>query len=53
LAKKNIDIVGRIVVEAEDIRKKINKKSKPQMKLPIRSLSNVKYRPGQIGRAHV
>lgn len=45
MVKKSTDIVGKIVGEAEDIRRKIGKKSKPQMKLPIRSLGNVKYRP--------
>jgi DNA topoisomerase-6 subunit A len=38
-------IVKQIVEEATTVRGKINRKDKPEMKLPIRSLSNVRYRP--------
>jgi len=38
-------VVDRIISEAGDVYKRIRRKSKPQMKLPIRSLSNVTYRP--------
>jgi len=40
------DVVERIRGEAEEVYGKIRRKAKPQMKLPIRSLSNVRYRPG-------
>jgi DNA topoisomerase-6 subunit A len=38
-------VVGRIHGEARDVYSRINKGQKPTMKLPIRALSNVKYRP--------
>lgn len=38
-------VVEQIVAEASTVRSKIDAGDKPQMKLPIRSLSNVKYRP--------
>ena len=44
-AKRIPTIVKKIIAEATDVHAKIRRKSKPQMKLPIRSLSNVKYRP--------
>ena len=44
-AKRIPTVVKKIVAEANDVHSKIKRKSKPQMKLPIRSLSNVKYRP--------
>ena len=44
-AKRIPTIVKKIIAEATDVHTKIRRKSKPQMKLPIRSLSNVKYRP--------
>ena len=39
------EIVAQIVAEAQTVQKKINSRQKPVMKLPIRALSNVKYRP--------
>ncbi len=39
-------VVRQIVGEADGVYKKIRNRGKPQMKLPIRSLSNVRYRPG-------
>ncbi len=44
-AKRIPPVVKKIVAEAGDVHAKIRRRSKPQMKLPIRSLSNVKYRP--------
>ncbi|KKK78798.1 hypothetical protein LCGC14_2839930, partial [marine sediment metagenome] len=44
-AKRIPTIVKKIIAEATDVHAKIRRKSKPQMKLPIRSLSNVKYHP--------
>jgi DNA topoisomerase VI subunit A len=38
------DVLKHIVAEAQTVYKKINAKQKPTMKLPIRSLSNVKYK---------
>ena len=38
-------VIGKIIEQASAIHRKIQRKSKPQMKLPIRSLSNVRYRP--------
>ena len=38
-------VVGRITDEARGVHQKIRKHLKPQMKLPIRSLSNVRYKP--------
>ncbi len=43
-AGKRSTVIDRIVDEAENVRKKVSRSRKPQMKLPIRSLSNVKYR---------
>jgi len=43
-AKKS-DVVEQIRDEAGDVYSKIRRKAKPQMRLPIRSLSNVRYRP--------
>ncbi|MFP4052830.1 MAG: DNA topoisomerase VI [Phycisphaerae bacterium] len=42
---KNEEVVGRIEQEAKKVATRIGKREKPQMKLPIRSLSNVAYRP--------
>jgi DNA topoisomerase-6 subunit A len=44
-AKSNV--VAKIVAEAADVHSKVQRKAKPQMKLPIRSLSNVRYRPAK------
>jgi DNA topoisomerase-6 subunit A len=38
-------VLGRIQEEAKVVYQRINKRQTPQMKLPIRALSNVKYRP--------
>ena len=38
-------VIQRIRSEADTVYDRIRKKSKPQMKLPIRSLSNVTYKP--------
>ena len=46
MAKKQPDTVERIQDEAKGVYQRIRKKQKPQMKLPIRALSNVKYRAG-------
>ena len=43
MAKANID--GRIVESAQEVHGKIMKREKPTMKMPVRSLGNVKYRP--------
>ncbi len=45
VVKKSNSVVDIIKSEAADVREKIAKRQKPTMKLPIRSLSNVKYRP--------
>lgn len=39
------EVIQRIRSEAGNVYERINKKTKPQMKLPIRSLSNVAYKP--------
>ncbi|HUT01559.1 MAG TPA: DNA topoisomerase IV subunit A [Phycisphaerae bacterium] len=39
------DVVEKIRGEAESVYRRIQRKQKPQMKLPIRALSNVRYRP--------
>jgi DNA topoisomerase-6 subunit A len=38
-------VLKAIVTSAEDIRRKILARKKPTMKLPVRSLSNVRYQP--------
>jgi len=38
-------VVDRIIAEAGEVRRKISRNGKPRMKMPIRSLSNVKYNP--------
>ena len=45
MARKTSAVAERISAEASGVYKRIQRKQKPQMKLPIRSLSNVKYRP--------
>ena len=42
--KKNA-VIDRIVSEARGVRDRISRRQKPQMRMPIRSLSNVQYRP--------
>ena len=39
------DVIGRIREEAQGVYRRIRRREKPQMKLPIRALSNVTYRP--------
>jgi len=38
-------VVAQIAAEAEGVYRTIRRKEKPQMKLPVRALSNVRYRP--------
>jgi len=42
---KHAHVVGKIQDEAREVYTRISRKQKPQMKLPIRSLANVKYHP--------
>ena len=39
------NVVTKIDAEAREVYERIRRRAKPQMKLPIRALSNVKYRP--------
>jgi DNA topoisomerase-6 subunit A len=39
------DVVAKIRDEAQEIYQRIHRRQKPQMKLPVRTLANVKYRP--------
>ena len=43
MGKSKID--GRIVESAQEVHGKIMRRQKPTMKMPVRSLGNVKYRP--------
>ena len=43
--KKANEVIDRICAEAKGVYGRIKRKGKPQMKLPIRSLSNVRYHP--------
>ena len=43
--QKQDDVTAQITAQAEDVYNRIRRKQKPQMKLPVRSLSNVRYRP--------
>jgi DNA topoisomerase-6 subunit A len=43
VAAKQPEVLGRIEREAKGVLSRIRRKQKPQMKLPIRSLSNVSY----------
>jgi DNA topoisomerase VI subunit A len=45
MAQDHQEIIGKIQDEAKEVYSRISKKQKPQMKLPIRALSNVKYHP--------
>ena len=46
MAKKAAsEVLDRIETEAGGVYRRIRRRQKPQMKLPIRALSNVKYRP--------
>ena len=44
-AKEHAQVIAKIDGEARTVYTRIAKRQKPQMKLPIRSLANVKYRP--------
>lgn len=41
--KKEKDVVSAIIDEAKNVHKTINKKQKPEISFPVRSLGNVKY----------
>jgi hypothetical protein len=45
MARKTDAVVDKIISEARGVYDRISRRQKPQMRLPIRSLSNVKYRP--------
>jgi DNA topoisomerase-6 subunit A len=45
MAKRRIDVTGMIENSARDVYDKISKRRKPKMRVPVRSLSNVTYRP--------
>ena len=45
MAKRRIDVTGMIENSARDVYDKISKRRKPRMRVPVRSLSNVTYRP--------
>ncbi len=45
MVKKSDKVIERIDAEADSVYKRIRRKLKPTMHLPIRSLSNVSYRP--------
>lgn len=45
MAKRRIDVMGMIENSARDVYDKISKRRKPRMRVPVRSLSNVTYRP--------
>lgn len=45
MAQQQDHVIERIRGEAQEVYGRISKKQKPQMKLPIRALSNVKYHP--------
>ena len=47
VAKSGKTVLAAIHSSAEGIKKKIMARRKPTMKFPIRSLSNVRYRPGR------
>ena len=45
MSERSNPVVDRIAGEARGVYERIRQRSKPQMKLPIRSLANVRYRP--------
>ncbi|MBN1763628.1 MAG: DNA topoisomerase IV subunit A [Sedimentisphaerales bacterium] len=45
MARKKIDIIEQIMGNAQDVYDKINRRRKPKMRIPVRSLSNVAFRP--------
>jgi len=45
--KQQSEVLEKIKGQADGVYRRIRRKQKPQMKLPIRALSNVTYRPGE------
>jgi DNA topoisomerase-6 subunit A len=45
VVRKQADVIERIRDEAQVVYDRIHRRQKPQMKLPIRALSNVRYHP--------
>ena len=45
MAKRTSDVTEDIKTRAQEVYDKIRRRRKPQMRLSIRALSNVKYRP--------
>ena len=45
MAKRKVDVMGMICDSAKSVRKEISSKRAPRMKVPVRSLANVKYSP--------
>ncbi|MFB3892182.1 MAG: DNA topoisomerase VI [Phycisphaerae bacterium] len=43
--KDHENVIDRIRAEAKEVHSRISRRQKPQMKLPVRALSNVKYHP--------
>lgn len=46
MAKKQAAVIEKITDQAGGVYRRIRRKQKPKMSLPIRALSNVRYRPG-------
>lgn len=44
-SRKTKQVLDKIASEAKAVHSRISRKQKPQMRLPIRALSNVKYKP--------
>ncbi|MFA6133227.1 MAG: DNA topoisomerase IV subunit A [Phycisphaerae bacterium] len=45
MTHRSADVPGKIAEQARDVATRITRRQKPQMKLPIRALNNVKYHP--------
>ncbi len=45
MAVEHEAVIDKIRTEAREVYQRINRKQKPQMRLPLRALSNVKYKP--------
>ena len=45
MARKKVNIIDQIKGNAQDVYDKINRRRKPKMKIPVRSISNVAFRP--------
>jgi len=45
MAKRKVDVLGKIIDNAKSVRKEITNKRPPRMTVPVRSLANVKYSP--------